>query len=134
MTDTPSRRKHWLRRRRGVLLSTVAAAAAAAVTVTLVGSAGAEPPEVPKFTAPADDYQAEDTQTTCEPAPKPGVGDFRDLILESYPDTSDAGIGRDCDDDTEDTSEHYEGRAWDWKVDAATQKDQAEEVFDWLLK
>lgn len=125
-----------------MVLSTVAAAAAAAVTVTLVGSAGAEPPEVPEFTTPVDDYQAEDTQTTCDPTPKPGVEDFRDLILESYPDTSDAGIGRDCDPKSVkkiehyegDTSEHYEGRAWDWKVDAATQREQADEVFDWLLK
>lgn len=141
MTDTPNRPRRWIARHRGLTLSTVAAAVAAAVTVTLVGTAGAEPPKVPEFTAAADAYQEEDQQTTCDPTPKPGVVDFRDLILEHYPDTSDAGIGRDCTPESikkidhyqGDTSEHYEGRAWDWRVDAATQKDQAEEVFEWLL-
>ncbi len=72
-----------------------------------------------------------ESQTTCSPSAKPGVVDFRDMVLEAFPTTGDYGISRDC--SVGGTSEHKEGRAWDWRVSAYTQHEIADEMLDWLL-
>jgi len=72
-------------------------------------------------------------QTTCDPVAKPGVTAFRSMVMGLYKGTSDYGIVRDC--GLGGTSEHKEGRAWDWKVSAynSTQKEQADTLMAWLL-
>ncbi len=72
-------------------------------------------------------------QTTCDPVAKPGVTAFRAMVMGLYRGTSDYGIVRDC--GLGGTSEHKEGRAWDWKVSAynSTQKEQADTLMAWLL-
>ncbi len=72
-----------------------------------------------------------ESQTTCSPSAKPGVVHFRDLVLDAFPTTGDYGISRDC--SIGGTSEHKEGRAWDWRVSAYTQHEIADEMLDWLL-
>jgi hypothetical protein len=72
-------------------------------------------PVVPSFGAEIDDYAKYDGQKTCESSEKPGVKAFRDLILATYPCTSSSGISREC--SSGGTSEHKEGRAWDWGLD-----------------
>ena len=86
-------------------------------------------PEVPAFSAEIDALAAYEEQTTCDPAEKPGVISFRDLVLATYPDTEDMGISRGC--DVGGASEHKEGRAWDWGV---TPEEQAAAwLLEWLL-
>ena len=72
-------------------------------------------------------------QTACEPIARPGVERFRDLVLAAYPGTTNAGIVRAC--SSGGTSEHKEGRAWDWRADAddPIQAAQVADLMQWLL-
>src|SRR6478609_11587129 len=108
------------------------AATAAALVVGAAPAAHATPPPTPRFGRAIDRPAAYDPQTTCSPTPKPGVVAFRTMVLTAYPTTGDDGITRAC--DIGGTSEHKEGRAWDWKVSAATQRPIADELLRWLLQ
>lgn len=70
-------------------------------------------------------------QTSCDPVAKPGVSGFMNLILSTYKTGVSAGIVRAC--GVGGTSEHKEGRAWDWHVPSTT-KDRAtaQHVVNWL--
>jgi hypothetical protein len=68
----------------------------------------------PPGSGPLDDLAPYQPQTTCSPDAKPGVVGFQDLVLATYPATPSWGISRDC--SIGGTSEHKEGRAWDWGV------------------
>ena len=72
-------------------------------------------------------------QTACDPVARPGVTLFRDLVLAAYPDTGDSGIVRAC--TVGGTSEHKEGRAWDWRVNTANPDDvlAVDDLMTWLL-
>jgi hypothetical protein len=72
-------------------------------------------------------------QSACDPTAKPGVVRFRDLVLAAYPGTGDSGIVRAC--TVGGTSEHKEGRAWDWRVNTANpeQVAQVDDLMAWLL-
>lgn len=93
----------------------------------------AQPPPTPAFGKAIDPFASYDAQDTCDPTAKPGVVSFKDLILKTYPVTGDYGITRAC--NVGSTSEHKEGRAWDWKVNYfnTSQRDIADTVIDWLL-
>jgi hypothetical protein len=111
----------------------------AAVLLTLAAPWNHDPaqarvPETPEFGPLIEDYANYDPQDECKPKPKPGVKAFRNLVLATYPTTLDFGISRDC--DVGGTSEHKEGRAWDWGVDATNpqQKQKASNLLDWLFK
>lgn len=97
-------------------------------------AAAAVKPPTPDFAKAIDGFASYVSQTTCDPTAKPGVVDFKNLILATYSVTGDYGIVRAC--NVGGTSEHKEGRAWDWKVNYfnATQKDIAGTVIDWLLE
>jgi hypothetical protein len=101
--------------------------------LTLQTVAGALPrgPKFGPFIEALPEYQA---QSTCSPDPKPGVLAFEDRVLAAYPKTTSLGISRDC--SIGGTSEHKEGRAWDWgvRIDHPAEKADAEEVISWLLK
>ena len=90
-------------------------------------------PATPLFGAVADPYPLLQSQTTCQPNAKPGAIAFRDLVLSAYPETSSAGISRACEKGA--TSEHKEGRAWDWRLSAfdAHQTAIANTALTWLL-
>ncbi|MEX1178242.1 MAG: hypothetical protein WEB09_07245 [Nitriliruptor sp.] len=96
----------------------------------LAAPAPAEP-EVP--TAAPEAYAGHEPQVVCDPAERVGVTTFRDVVLAAYPDTTDGGISRDC--SVGGASEHKEGRAWDWMLDANDPDDAAaaDEMLDWLL-
>lgn len=104
----------------------------------LAGTTIAVPPKAPEFGPVIDAYAAYDPQNTCDPTAKPGVVGFRDIVLKAYPQTHDYGIVRACSADG--TSEHKEGRAWDWRVDVdkdfkldPDERLIAEEFIRWLL-
>lgn len=79
---------------------------------------------------PPEDYAPPLSVTTCDPDPKPGVEAFRDFVM-SHLGGRDLGIGRGgCG-----SSEHHEGRAWDWGMNANDPEEVARvhELLDWLF-
>ena len=90
-------------------------------------------PAAPTFGSTIDRFAAYVGQTTCDPTAKPGALALRDLLERTYPATTPFGIGRDC--AVGGQSEHKEGRAHDWGVNAydPTQKAMAEDLLTWLL-
>ena len=72
-------------------------------------------------------------QQTCAPVARPGAIALRDLVLRNYPGTGDSGIVRGC--SVGGSSEHKEGRAWDWRVNTSnpTQVLQVDDLMAWLL-
>jgi hypothetical protein len=111
------------------LRAALAGAVAATALVALAPRADAAPVG-PIFNEAIDDYADYDGADTCDPTDKPGPQKFRDLLERTYPETRIGGIGRACGGGS---SEHYEGRAYDWMVDAATQSHIADDLFTWLF-
>lgn len=95
------------------------------------GLAGASPPR-PRFGPRIDPYAAYDGQDTCDNTPKPGTVDLKTLVLAAYPGTVDWGIARDC--GAGGTSEHKEGRAWDWGVPDPRHDGAVRDLIRWLFK
>ena len=115
--------------------------AAATSLATLVGVLVALTLPAPAFAAPTpptfgpsievlSPYQG---QSTCDPVARPGVVAFRQLVLSNYATTGDSGIVRVC--SAGGTSEHKEGRAWDWRVNTSNpaQVLQVDDLMTWLL-
>lgn len=71
-------------------------------------------------------------QVSCDPAVKPGMDALRNTLLAAYG-GRDLGITRVC--DAGGRSEHKEGRAWDWGLDASVPADKAiaGRFFEWLF-
>jgi hypothetical protein len=90
-------------------------------------------PITPAFGPAIDPLASYVGQVTCDPTPKPGAVALMNLLEATYPSTTSFGIGRDC--AVGGTSEHKEGRAYDWGVDAAdpAQAAMAEDLLIWLL-
>lgn len=89
-------------------------------------------PKAPEF-GPAIDNLSYEGQEKCSPSPKPGVLAFQRMVLDSF----GGGVGsisRAC--NVGGTSEHKEGRAWDWTNSAASPTDRrrVENFLEWLLK
>lgn len=93
------------------------------------GSRGFAPPAVDGI----DPYAAYDPQRVCDPVAKPGTVALRDLLLRTHPGTRSLGISRTC--TARGTSEHKEGRAFDWGVraDRPQERTAAESVLRQLL-
>jgi hypothetical protein len=118
---------------------------AAPLLATLPSTAGPSKLPVPKsagkglsaYAAPlkgeVDTFAAYVPQTSCDPQWRKGVRAFRDLVIKTYPQTQDWGSLRDCTDDG--ISEHLDGRAWDWKVNAKDPEEfaAATDLINWLL-
>jgi hypothetical protein len=114
--------------------SAVVGVASFALLAGTITAADATPPPTPKTAhqRAIDHYASYDPQDTCSPTAKPGAVAFRSMVLRAYPNTGDSGISRDC--SIGGTSEHKEGRAWDWRVSATTQGATASELLTWLLR
>ena len=119
--------------RRARALSALIAGVATATMVVLPGSPAAAAPETPAFGSAIEALSPYQGQTACDPVARPGVVRFRDLVLAAYPGTGDSGIVRAC--SVGGTSEHKEGRAWDWRVSATnpTHVAQVADLMQWLL-
>lgn len=111
----------------GSLALTLAAAGVLATTAGALAS-----PVTPDFGPEIDDYATYHGQTGCDPVAKPGVEAVRDLLDETYGKHS-AGIGRGCEIGRK--SEHKEGRALDYMLDAAEPREKAiaDDFLAWLL-
>lgn len=86
-------------------------------------------PKVGPFIEDSSHYEG---QSKCSPYAKPGVVSFQRLVLAAYPGTGAGSISRDC--SVGGTSEHKEGRAWDWGVNVAnaSQRAAADDLLAWL--
>lgn len=119
--------------RRSLLVLATAAAAAVLVTGTplTAKASGLLTPAVAMQTAP-DPYADYHGQDSCNPTPQPGTVALRALVMGYYGVGRDGGISRDC--SIGDTSEHKEGRAWDWMLDInnPTENAAAQDFLLWL--
>jgi hypothetical protein len=90
-------------------------------------------PNAPNFGPIIENYARYDGQDECKPKPKPGVVAFKNMVLKEYPSTRPGSISRAC--HIGGQSEHKEGRAWDWGVNANSAKDRAivQDLFKWLM-
>lgn len=72
------------------------------------------------------------SQSSCDPVAKPGMTAFAKLLQTTYPDTGSSGIIRSC--SVGATSEHEEGRAFDWAVSVKNPNHVAEvnALLNWL--
>lgn len=111
-----------------------AADGAAAEGATAAGEAeGTNAPATPSFGASIEPYPSYDPQTTCSPTAKPGTLALQQLVTQTYPNTGLGSISRSC--NVGGTSEHKEGRAWDWtaNVSSSGQRASVENMLSWLL-
>lgn len=107
-----------------------------AIGIPLVGQpAFAAPPVPPGPSRPlpvaldvAVPYQE---QTICDPRARPGVLSFAQLMSSYYRMGSVSLIGRTC---SGGPSEHFDGRAWDWMLNANNPEQEAvaQSVLTWL--
>jgi peptidoglycan hydrolase-like protein with peptidoglycan-binding domain len=97
-------------------------------------SVGAHPPTPFGLPPWIEGYAPLRLQTACDPTAKAGVLAFEQMVLRAYPDTASDGIVRAC--SLGGRSEHKEGRAWDWAVNAYDRHQAAEAaaLLHWLLK
>lgn len=73
-------------------------------------------------------------QNSCDGVVKPGVVSFERLVLATYPVSGSSGDARPCGTDGS-VSEHYDGRAWDWRVSVLdpAQKAAGDALTGWLI-
>ena len=118
--------------RRRAIATCLTLVVATVVTLTLPNAALAAP-ETRTPGAAIEVLSPYQGQTICDPVARPGVTRFKDLVLATYAGTADAGLARAC--STGGSSEHKEGRAWDWRVSTSnpTQAAQARDLLTWLL-
>ena len=88
------------------------------------------PVTLPKDLDPVPMYQP---QVACQPGETPGLKKLRDLVLKTYKIGYTGSTARTC---TEGTSEHADGRAWDWMVAVKTKKEKAAaaDFLAWLTQ
>jgi peptidoglycan hydrolase-like protein with peptidoglycan-binding domain len=86
-------------------------------------------PDINSFGQSIEGYASYVPQSTCGSAALPGVVGVRDMFLKAFPNTTSSGIMRAC--NVGGTSEHKEGRAWDWGVSVGNPS--AQRGLDWLL-
>ena len=132
----PTDREHRIRRRLMRWIATVAVGAVAAAGFNI--DLGVSSLRIADNTG-IDAYPAWTSPTRCAKplVSKPGVADFRALIL-SQVGGADDGLEA-CKliaNRSGSLSDHADGRAWDWRMNARNSTDRAtvEKVFDWLLR
>jgi hypothetical protein len=88
----------------------------------------------PQFGPGIDPFATYDGQSKCDPDPEPGVVSFQRLVHRVFPKTSKGYISRAC--SVGGQSEHKEGRAWDWPMNAYSKADRrrVNSLLGWLLK
>ena len=119
---------------RQVLGAVVALAVCIGVLATAPAAQAAGTDPVAPVAAPAvvEGWSPYLGQVSCDPTPKPGTSALREAVLSAYG-GRDLGIGRSC--TIGGGSEHKEGRAWDWGLDAgnAAERALADQFLTWLL-
>ncbi len=125
-------------RRRAVVTRAVVALAAGVVAAVVATAApahaagGPPAPSVAMQTAP-DPHAHYRGQNSCNAGAQPGAAALRTLLLTTYGVGRDGGISRAC--GAGGVSEHKEGRAWDWMLNAGdlTEAATADAFLRWLV-
>src|SRR5947199_832060 len=119
--------------RRTVVLASSTAMLSVALTTVAISPASAVVPKTPKFGTSIENLSPYQPQTKCTSKAQLGVVKFRALILKTYTGTGDDGIVRGC--KVGGTSEHKEGRAWDWAVSVKNPRQvaQVKTLVNWLF-
>ncbi|MCB1003435.1 MAG: VCBS repeat-containing protein [Acidimicrobiales bacterium] len=104
-------------------------------TFTVTGEGAGAPTEgavAPSFNGGIEPFGEYDGQSTCNPREQPGMAAFRRLVQSNYGGGS-LGVVRAC--GVGGTSEHKEGRAWDWAMNANSARDRAtvQSLIDFLF-
>ncbi|HEX5017442.1 MAG TPA: hypothetical protein VFX15_07645 [Actinomycetes bacterium] len=106
----------------------------ATLPLLLVTTADAAPPkpDTPKFGKAIEGYAPYEGGQFCDPVDTPGAKKLARLIRATYGSDESIGIARNA---CYTTSEHNDGRALDWMVDATTRagRAKANAFLDWLL-
>ena len=114
------------------LLALPAIAGTLAGLVVVAPSAAAAPP-TPRETAAIEPLAPYQPQFFCRKTVEPGVKAFERLVLKAYPKTGSDGDMRGC--TVGGTSEHKDGRAWDWRADHRTKSGRraGTSMLHWLF-
>jgi hypothetical protein len=127
-----NQRRAW----RGLLALLVAALIAVPLLVAQAGAAGAfyGTPVTPSFGAAIEPLSSYEPPATCLSSVTPGVRTLQTLLARAYTWKTSFGTLRRCSGKA--TSEHNEGRALDWMLNASNANDVrlASTVLTWLLK
>jgi hypothetical protein len=126
----------------GALVSGVLILSGPAVALAAVGSAPQAvasaarlpaPPHTPREPRAIEGFAPYQPQFFCRSRVEPGVAAFEHLVLATYPNTHTDGDMRAC--AVAGTSEHKDGRAWDWAADhrRAKQRAAGESLLRWLF-
>ncbi len=117
------------------LLRPLVALLAAVLLTTTAVAASAVTPKAPRtYGSTIEPLASFQPQTTCSPWARPGTQAFADLLLRTYPTTRSLGIVRSC--KVGGTSEHKEGRAFDWgglRASSAADRARVDSLMSWLL-
>ena len=97
------------------LLKIALCAVALVLLATLPVGSGIAAPRIERFPT----YRP---QTTCSPKPKPGTVKLANYLMKRYRGSGSLGISRSC--ASSGVSEHKEGRAFDWALDANSRRDR----------
>jgi hypothetical protein len=91
------------------------------------------PPRSPRLPVEIEDFAPYQPQFLCLGRVEPGVLAFEHLLLKTYPATTSLGDMRAC--DVGGTSEHYDGRAFDWGADhrVPAQRAAGQSLLRWLF-
>lgn len=110
----------------------VLVAATLVATLMPLGSMAQAAPRTRPFGPLIEDYAPYQGQTRCSPTAKPGMVSFKNLLLRTYGQRW-IGIGRAC--HIGGRSEHKEGRAIDWSMNAARRADRLKvsDLMRWLF-
>jgi hypothetical protein len=118
-----------------VVLVTAAACAAGGIGTAALASPTQlpPPPRTPHEKAAIEPLASDQAQFFCRKTVEPGVKAFEALVLSHYKGTHSDGDMRGC--DVGGSSEHKDGRAWDWGVDHRNAKDRADgkSMLKWLF-
>ena len=110
------------------------AAAVTAVTAATAATAALVVAPSTAFAAPAavEGFAPFVGQASCDPTTKPGTVAFASYVLDQYDVGRSGGTVREC--SRGGASEHKEGRAWDWMLNAAKPAEKAagDEFVAWL--
>lgn len=135
VSPAPASRRPRAPRRRWLHLVVTAALAVGVVGAGGVAATAAAPtpkPPVAFSTAPdaASRYQG---QVSCASGETPGAAAIRDLLRTTYGRANAGGVWRACTQGS--TSEHKEGRAYDWMLNAGAPADKAlaDSFLAWLV-
>lgn len=101
--------------KRNLFKTSLSFLAAIVVLTLLPAGAGAKLPGIEGFPR----YHP---QTRCNPKPKPGTVELANYLMRHYRGSGSLGISRSC--GASGTSEHKEGRAFDWALNASSRRDR----------